>query len=315
MIYYPPNSTYDPGVFKGTFSGPLGWPMGVDCRFDSSLSTDSVSGSSNATLTLDLKLLLNPRDRNSGIPLKTEDGKDFPVRDWDVTTHEFAKFRDAVKAEAEKFWNATGFCLTVPSDYRGLDWPANRPSLHPNVDCRFTLSFARGQGDAHAVIDCFRPDYDDAKLNDFRSNAGSGRGQFTSFDTAMRNTLLTKACEKRDFVFTGTDLNMEYQTIQAKCVVQQMTLPHEVGHLLGLPHVGIVHKNPDCLASLATKPNGSDHSCYTGPQPNDATNVMGGGMDLDTWNAMPWALRLVDHLGIHPSGIGILTKSIPPRKI
>jgi hypothetical protein len=293
MVSYPPNSLYDPGTFKRWFSGPLGWATGVRCYFNSALSTESVSTSSNATLTIYLRLHLVQRNKDSGIPLKTEDNKDLPLRDWNDADGEFAKFKDAAKREAEKFWNATGFCLLLPNDYRGLDWPHSQPMVHPNVDCRFQIVWANGPRDAHAAIDCFRPDVDNPILSPLRSNVGSGKGQFSVFDTALHNSDLTRACEKKEFVLTGTGLEMEYRTIQAKCVVPRMTLPHEIGHLLGLPHVGQFRKDPDCVKAIGRDPvhGNGDHSCYTGPGPNDAENVMGQGMQLADWNAMPWERR------------------------
>jgi len=319
---YPENSFYMPGAFRSSRSGSLGWNKGKSCSFDSEL-TASVGNSVNATLTITLKLHLVKRDKNSGIALRSYDGKPFPLRNWDVATNEFGRFTEGVQKEAEDFWGRTAFCLVTPDDYRGLDWPQGDPVVHPNVDCQFKLDVVKSAEGAHAVIDCFRPDKDDPEFSFFRSNVSrvpgvfQGHGQFTNFDVLLRNSDLARDCEIFDWVLTGKDLDMEYRKVLRKCMVKQRTLAHEIGHLIGLPHVGEIVGNPDCKTAMDQDPKegGNAPACYNGRNEGETENVMGRGMKLAPWNAMPWALRFVDHVGIHPSGVRISMGTRKPRTI
>src|SRR5690606_11070857 len=77
--------------------------------------------------------------------------------------------------------------------------------------------------------------------------------------------------------------------------LEQITAVHEVGHLLGLPHPGVFRKSKECLE--ASGGDSGAPTCYKGSNAYDHANVMGHGMELALWNAMPWWRRLSEHTG------------------
>jgi hypothetical protein len=286
---------------------------GTPCEFNSGLSTKSVSSSKNAELTIYLRLFLIKRGKGT-VPDADASGHTFRTRDW--APLEFETFRQEVKTQAERFWNQTDFCIVPPSDYRGLDWPHNNPQYRPNVDCRFEIVWASHPNDAHAVIDCYRPDSSDRP--DYRSNAGSGGGSWTSFDTRLPQGVqaFPSVCDNRVFTGWADDARIFplYRTIRND---PQITVDHEVGHLIGLPHVGAFRKNPDCLKAIQADPaNGSGaQACYDAGNPDDCWNIMGRGMNLALWNALPWARSLAEHTSTTLQGWRVTQQKPQPRKL
>ena len=118
-------------------------------------------------------------------------------------------------------------------------------------------------------------------------------------------------------VFKGFDSNgilPLYDTIAAK---GQITVCHEVGHLLGMPHVGEWKKSTKCMAELAKDPNngGNKRPCYEGNDTYDRLNIMGLGMNLAYWNAAPWTHRVSAHTGVSLQGWKLSKKIQPPGRL
>jgi hypothetical protein len=310
MPGYLPNDYVKPGQFEVWVPQKMSW--GTPCEFNSGLTSRGVSPNDNAKLTIYLRLYLIKRGVGT-VPRADANGRTFLTRNWSPL--EFESFRDDVKSQAEKYWDQTNFCLVPPSDYKGLDWPHNNPQWRPNVDCHFEIVWAAHPSDAHAVIDCYRPD--SAQRPAYRSNAGSGQGSWTSFDTKPPEFSIRPAvCDNKVFDRWADDAKILplFRTIPND---PQIVVDHEVGHLIGLPHVGEFRKNQACQKAKETDPDkGADaDSCYDAGNADDCLNIMGRGMNLASWNALPWARSLAEHTGTTLQGWAVTQKKLTPRKL
>lgn len=83
------------------------------------------------------------------------------------------------------------------------------------------------------------------------------------------------------------------------------TIVHEIGHAIGLPHIGIVTEFDGCSTMVNRRRNYVDKTpegkanaamCYQGPY---ATDIMGdGGNDVHWQDALPWRLALQKMTGV-----------------
>jgi hypothetical protein len=92
---------------------------------------------------------------------------------------------------------------------------------------------------------------------------------------------------------------------------------HEVGHLIGLPHVGDFRNHHSCRKAIQDDPKGgaNHNSCYEGPSHADTENIMGSGDLRATWNAMPWLIRLFQHTNIGPHAWKVALRNVPPKVV
>lgn len=195
--------------------------------------------------------------------------------------NEFGRFVSSVKALAEAVWDNTNLCLVPPKDYDGLNWPPHRPTHRLNLDCRFQIVTATSRADAHDVVQCTRID-ESSKKQFIRSwmNAGAREGAFDSGD-------IPPAMLSKNSMGIGSVAYTSHRN----------TIPHEIGHALGLPHVGVLTNFSGCLEGAKASPTeGTNVSmCYKGPAPDDANNIMGSGWKISVHNSLPWFWRAVAH--------------------
>jgi hypothetical protein len=301
---------------KPTFSGSSNWGP-QPCYFNSALTNAGVNPSTNATLTIYLRLFLLQKDAKHLFEVRKTQQQPDLLRDWGMSDpFEFAKFRQAVKENAEKFWDKR-FCLVNISEYSGLDVQLGRTKVRPNVDCRLEIVWSNSAPSAHQIIKCFcvNPGQEISSFVE-GDDQGNGIGQFANDLINERNNfILDAAICKRD---VGDPLDPSgLQTIDVSCprFYKQDGIAHEIGHLIGLPHVGVARRGHACLKAISDDPlNGVNaHACYREPSYDDADNIMGIGDKVAPWNTMPWLIRLFQHTGIGPQGWKPMKEIVPPK--
>lgn len=289
--------------------------------YNSALSLDGASYTTNARLTIYLRVFMIPNPLQYAITTKIPDAADpskpkdtkfifvpdpnskttvrpVEVRDW--STGEFEFFRVLVKATAEQFWDNTKLCLIPPPSYRGLYYPQVNPTHQLNVDCRFEIVWAKGPADAHIVFygTCLGSSFPVNNLT-IGSFAGGGIG---SLDTG-------------DFIPSVTMSNEIGIAGPNSPVGHSNTIWHEFGHAIGLPHIGITSSHKPCLKGMANPFDGNFPACYLGPNPDESLNVMGAGDKVGVRNSLPWLLRAPFHTETFLADWRVSLPTRPPRKL
>lgn len=226
--------------------------------FDAVLDTDRCNARVNAELTLVLKLGFRQINPAGGAATGTyHDYGDAtePVRaivPWDAAS--WTAWKQNLASSAERFWDKRFWLLNNLGVF-----PLKLPIgiFIPNFDCRLKVTCSDvNVGFHHHVIDVVR-------LASSERLFGSHASLFDSLDNqAIVN----------DVDSTGLPIS-------------QVPSAHEIGHLLGLGHVGI--GSASCPATGDTNAS----QCY-GVTDTDKNAVMGMGMQLRNGDAIPWLAAL-----------------------
>ena len=305
-----------PKRYQKWVSGENNWGQ-MKCRFNSELLHEGVTPGTNATLTIYVRLFLFERNAKDAHMIRDpKDGRD--IRDW--APGEFRAFRDAVKSKSDEFWNKRFTLVNNRYDISTFDVKAGSDTVRPNVDCCFALIWADSPADAHQTINCFCPNTGKEITNFVNgSDVGNGVGQFSHnmVKTINLPTPFQVTCT-RDVGDPLKPLEMKREKYACTQMVDHLGVAHEVGHLLGLPHVGVARRSHQCLKAMADKPEegGNARMCYAGDGPSHASNIMGMGNEVHHWNAMPWAIRMFKHTGIGPASWGVaVDEKVLPKVI
>ncbi len=181
-------------------------------NFDADLNPDVRNATTNADLTIYLRVFLQRHDPPTGTTTYPDsDGNQVPIRAW--TDLEWTRFTGRYQRETTQFWNGK-FWLRTPDTFHRLDWPSTSPTHRCNVYCRFEMSTVATADGAHAIIPVVRVN----GRHTFRSNA---------------------------LLYSHLDIEAE-QYPQSRS--RFFTHLHEVGHLLGLAHPGVAANTPGCTA-------------------------------------------------------------------
>ncbi len=290
------------GMFIDVTSVPAGR---YDSAFDSYL-IQKKDGVENHTLTLVLKINLNPVT-TYGLPVfvaTDADGSLFWIRPWPPA--EWQSFKSKFNKQAMRWSNR--FWLVPPAGFNKLDVSVGGRTYRPNIYCHLYIHFNNGATGAHRTIDVVNLHH---KLNSgsFRSH----EGLYDSSDTAPRTN------ESTD----NTGSNNRH--------VNYLTVVHEIGHALGQPHIGVLHKDPLCSAAVfldgtpdlvknispAIFQGGSNSQVCYGEYaaPDRSDNVMGSGTHFSAFNALPWQDRIAFHTHTKGSDWQVSLSRVTPKPV
>ncbi len=239
------------------------------------LKTD---GATNHVLKIYLGLCLQ---RISAPPAKFKDfgGNEFDIRNW--TEGEWHEFRSQIFNQSD-LWN-NRFWLIPPDDFNALDIQTpGRTRYRPNIKCELFVQVWLSPANANKIIKV-------ARLADkYAGDSSLFRSDAVTYDSLDGVAHVFHIPDN-----TGAVMNINHYTI-----------PHEIGHALGQPHIGVLRKTTACTTAIAgetpgddtTKGGSNSHRCYGfGEAPSIAENIMGYGLKFDDVNAAPWRDRIAAH--------------------
>lgn len=216
-------------------------------------------------------------------------------------------------------WNDR-FWLIPPDGYSNLDVKIGTRSLRPNVYCHLFVEVLSSAAGAHVSVEVANLDKPTAaaisgvSVHDLNSGtARSDDRHYNSLDIISRNDLVQ-------------DNLGHFHSIK------HLTIVHEIGHALGLPHIGVSHHDPMCdlaailmtvpgfnggLPAVANLGGGANSPVCTGTlaPPSRAANVMGHGSKFDETNAQPWRDQIALHTGTNAANWKVSMSRKPPKLI
>lgn len=231
-------------------------------KFDATLNTDACSEYDNAELTITLKLgfrQINPAGNAATGTYNdygSASGTPRAIVKW--SPGDWAVWKNNFCASAQRFWHGKFWLVNGRGAF---GYKVGATDFIPNIWCRFELLGSDASaGTHHHVIDVVR-------LASSENWFGSHSTLYDSKDT----------------------LSVQKATDSAGKPIMQRAHVHEIGHVIGLPHVdvGKVH--------CPTTGNTNAASCY-GVNDHDKNSVMGSGMRLDPEHAKPWIEAIEAHV-------------------
>jgi hypothetical protein len=218
-------------------------------KWDATLDEYVRNGQSNADLTIYIRVFFSkidpPRGR-TGVFGDTDDTATHPskrkIQRWGPG--EFERFTRQLVNGAQRFWNGV-FWLRTPHIYNGLNWPDSRPTHRCNLYCRFDLQQVFSEANSHYTIAVVRAQDGET----FRSNSR---------------------------LYSQLDIRSEQMIPNS--TRKFWTHFHEVGHLLGLGHVG--HERHNVHHDNTSRAYGVTQA--------EMSDVMGRGSMRHEWHALPW---------------------------
>jgi hypothetical protein len=237
------------------------------------------------------------------------------IAEW--SNADWARFLTNVNAQA-KLWDSR-FWLIPPNDFSLFDivegsWvnKSGATTTRLNVKCEFSLQLAFASSYAHQTIE-------------------------------VVNLVDPAGFRSHSLLYDSQDTNLSPNSIPDwqlnNVATNQPTIAHEIGHSLGLPHVGVTRHLAHCTLAQswgAMLPQSAIPAIYKGGRnanacygsratAGDINNIMGAGANFDKDNAQPWLGRLPHHLNLTlPETVtlaanltrwNISTVDVPPRLI
>jgi hypothetical protein len=244
-------------------------------KWDADLADWVRNTSTNADLTIYIRLHFARIDPagDTGVYGDTDDTPTTPskkkIQRW--KPGEFERYTKNLISGAQRYWNGV-FWLRTPKRYTGLDYPDSAATHRCNLFCRFELEEAVRESDAHYTIAVVRAQDGE----DFRSNSR---------------------------LYSQNDINSE--RLIPTSTVKFWTHFHEVGHLLGLGHVGTggkrnVHHDNSPTAYGVTK--------------EEMEDVMGKGSVRHDWHALPWQQAAEEFTGVKAAEWQVFKLYIAPEQ-
>jgi hypothetical protein len=194
-----------------------------------------------------------------------------PIQKW--KPGEFETFVRNLTRSAQRFWDGQ-FWLKTPKTYDGLNYSApGRPTHRCNIYCKLDVQAVPGPNDAHYTIAVVRAQDGVA----FRSNS---------------------------VLYSQHDINA--QQMIPHSTVKFWTQFHEVGHLIGLGHVG--------TGGVNNVHNDNSPRAY-GVTAREMQDVMGRGHARHDWHAKPWQDAAEAFTGTRAADWKVFQHHISPERV
>jgi hypothetical protein len=243
--------------------------------FDSHLYLGNVDFTTNADFYLILRVCLQQGEVGAG---KAHDygyspgAADAAAHTFDSLAwgaNEWENLKKKFKADAEKFWSGK-FWLAPKARYTELLYPEppKAPHVQCNIYCRLQIDMLGSPADAHKIITIYK--------------VPPGRFFRADSDTYTADKI--------------SEVNPQVDQHGHK--LKQRTLFHEVGHALGLNHVGVSTHVSYAPGKVCVEADQADVQCYTGPKDSDTASIMGRGNTMTLREAKPWQDRIATHTSI-----------------
>ena len=276
--------------------------------FDSYLGKNS-HPTQNHSLKLYLRVNLKPVQGKRTAPDTTK--KNFPIKDW--SDGEWFRFTSQFERQSH-LWNGR-FWLVPPKQFSILDDKRSGRAVRPNVQCFLFTEVVNSVSTAHRTIEVVNLDIDAVKEKLGIESPGSGTYRSNSthldaLDVAPRNT------------HYEDDRGVEHT------IKNYYTIAHELGHAIGLKHIGVLKSRPECTFAISLKARGvknvSSHLrrgsnakvCYGEfDSAGLAENIMGLGTRFETVNAQPWLERVAMHTNTAASDWKVVLTSQAPHAV
>ena len=265
--------------------------------FDSYLNLSRLGDNQNYDLTITLRIFLNKINPTGGAEYTDPDGTRFRIGTWPIT--EWDDFIAAFQYYGGNWWD-NKFWLVAPDNidfllepegalrrdgvrmHRNLWRLESCTEILPNINCRFNLEQVSSRGAAHSAVN----------IRYFSHVLMDGAWIPMNSITARSSRSSSEELDQDD-VFG-------FSTVYEGVTLRSLTIPHEVGHLMGLEHSGIVRREAACLAEIGRSGlSGGNHDLCYGSTLESRRDIMGAGESLSWYDALPWRVAIEQHTGIN----------------